>query len=66
MRHLYNGNLYFFAEVMWQQLGSEFWNRAPLCGLGRPLEPGESYSEMRETKVEPTNLTGVLGVGWKF
>lgn len=67
VRHLYNDNLYFFAEVMWQELGSESWNGVPLCsGLGRPLLPGESLSETLAIEVEPTNLTGVLGVGWKF
>lgn len=67
VRHLYNDNLYFFAEVMWQELGSESWNGAPLCsGLSGFVSPGASLSETLEIEVEPTNLTGVLGIGWKF
>ena len=67
VRHLYNNNLYFFGEVMWQDLGSEKKSYVGLCGvLSEPLSPGESYNASRTVKVEPSNLTGVIGVGWKF
>ena len=67
VRHLYNDNLYFFAEAMWQDLGSKKKSYVGLCGnLSEPLSPGESFSTARNIKVEPNNLTGVIGVGWKF
>lgn len=67
IRHLHNDHLYFFAEAMWQDLGSTTKTLIPLCGnLSYPLFPGQSYSATQTIKLSPTNLTGVLGVGWRF
>lgn len=64
VRHLQTDNLYFFAEVMWQDYGSKTNSVVPLCSRGYALAPGESYRQ--EIKLSPTDLTGVVGVGWKF
>lgn len=66
IRHLFNDHLYFFAEAMWQDLGSKSFDSVSLCGEYGPLPRGEYVSDTQTVKVEPTNLTGVVGIGWKF
>jgi hypothetical protein len=65
VRHLHNENLYFFAEAMWQDLGSKSFTGTPMCSNPPPDYPG-SASATGKYEFEPTNLTGVIGVGWKF
>jgi hypothetical protein len=59
VRHLYDNNLYFFAEAMWQDLGSKTNRVMPFCS-------DDADSAISQVKTEPTNLTGVIGVGWQF
>jgi hypothetical protein len=69
VRHRVDDHLYFFAEAMWQDLGSKSFNSVALCGDYGSLynaEYGEYATGTQTVKVEPTNLTGVVGIGWKF
>lgn len=67
VRHLQTDNLYFFAEAMWQDFGNASDRVPALCGnLGSALPPGAIESATSQLKIEPTNLTGVVGIGWKF
>lgn len=59
VRHLQTNNLYFFAEVMWQDYGSEGINGTITCG-------GVAAATVNSSKVSPTNVVGVIGAGWKF
>jgi len=60
VRHLQTNNLYFFAEVMWQDYGSDTKkNVGGVC-----LAPGDT--SVRNFKVDPTNVIGVVGMGFKF
>lgn len=66
VRHLYSENLYFFAEAMWQDYSSKTNSVVPLCSQGNVNSPGFTSSSQEEFKLSPSNLTGVVGVGWKF
>ena len=64
VRHLQTENLYFFAEAMWQDYGSKTREVTPLCSVGYMRSSGDYDREQQ--KASPTNLSGVIGVGWKF
>jgi hypothetical protein len=63
VRHLQTDNLYFFAEVMWQNYGSKTQNVSLACG-------SQSYYQntvqSQTLKIDPSNVVGVVGMGWKF
>lgn len=65
VRHLQDENLYFFAEFMWQDYGSMNRPFPYLCGQ-RTMPPYYSFTTSAGASFEPTNLVGVVGVGWKF
>lgn len=66
VRHLYDDNLYFFAEVMWQDLGSQSRTGIRPCSRPDQLYSGETEQSRYRVEVSPENLTGIVGFGWKF
>lgn len=61
VRHLQSSNLYFFAEVLYQDYGST--NRSySLTNCAPPPGGSSAYS----LKLEPSNVVGVIGLGFKF
>ena len=57
MRHLQTNNLYFFAEVLYQDYGNGRFNQTLNCG--GVLVPAN-------VDVSPSNWIGVICGGWKF
>jgi hypothetical protein len=57
VRHLQTNNLYFFAELLYQDYGSERFNHNVSCG-GVPIPANTNFSA--------NNWIAVIGGGWKF
>jgi opacity protein-like surface antigen len=58
VRHQQTNNLYFFAEVLYQDYGNERFNQTLTCGGGAQVPTNVDFNA--------NNLIGVIGVGWKF
>jgi opacity protein-like surface antigen len=57
VRHLQTNNLYFFAEVLYQDYGSERFDQTVTCGA-TPVPANTNFSA--------SNWIAVIGGGWKF
>jgi opacity protein-like surface antigen len=57
VRHLQTSNLYFFAELLYQDYGNERFNQTLSCGVGQ-VPANVDFSA--------NNFIGVVGAGWKF
>ena len=58
VRHLQTNNLYFFAEVLYQDYGNGRFNPPITCaGIAQPPV---------NVDVSPSNLIGLIGAGWRF
>ncbi len=64
LRHLQTDNLYFFAEVMWQDYGSKNENLTSLCPTTTSASANQNLSNT--VKIDPSNVVGVIGMGWRF
>ena len=58
VRHLQTANLYFFAEVLYQDYGNERFNQTLTCGGVVQAPANLDFSA--------SNLIGLIGAGWKF
>lgn len=57
VRHLQTNNLYFFAEILYQDYGNERFDHTLTCGL-TPVPANTNFSA--------SNWNAVIGGGWKF
>jgi hypothetical protein len=64
LRHLQTDNLYFFAEVMWQGYGAKNNNLTSLCPS--TTSPYQTVISNTSVNIDPSNVVGVVGMGWKF
>ena len=58
VRHLQTANLYFFAEVLYQDYGNERFTQTLTCGGVAQIPANADFSA--------SNLIGLIGAGWKF
>lgn len=57
VRHLQSANLYFFAEILYQNYGNGRFNQTVTCG-------GAAFNA--QVDLDASNWIGVVGAGWKF
>lgn len=58
VRHLQSNNLYFFAEVLYQDYGNGRFNQTITCAGAAPVNA--------QVDLSASNWIGVIGAGWKF
>jgi opacity protein-like surface antigen len=57
VRHLQSANLYFFAEILYQNYGNGRFNQTITCG---------TTAVNAQVDLDASNWIGVVGAGWKF